>query len=191
MLKNEFAKGRIIFSANAEECKTLKKDTYLWMGGIMLLMILWDLFNVIYYNMTSIFIPQSDIRVFLLVIFSFGSIWFIIFGLGFKINVFRIYENGLSPPTKPLKNIFQKDYFVPYSEIKFVNIKNGPMYYELLLRNGKIIPMRAWPLYKFINEKQHKKVEPLMKKIHDFIEVENEKELKGEKGDWSFKISTS
>jgi hypothetical protein len=82
--------------------------------------------------------------------------------------------------------VFDKDYFVPYYEIKSVDVEGAPIYYELHLKNGKKVAMRSWPLYNFISERDHKKVEKIMKQVHDFIALENEKETKSEKPNWIF-----
>ena len=184
-------KGKVIFSGKADKCDKFKRDTYFWMGGIIAIVILIEIFTYIFDNIKPILVQgvQGDYKLLILYLFSIGCILYVIIGIGAKINLFAIHEYGISPPSKPWFRIFDKEYFINYNEIKNVNIEEAPVYYELQLKNGKKIVMRGWPLYNFINEKDHKKVEKIMKRVHDFIMLENEKEAKGEKPTWTFRGS--
>ncbi len=173
-------RGKVLLSGNAEECRKFKRDTYLWMGGMLIFAILFGNFNP---EMPPI-IMDEDIRVVLLYIFSIGVLLYILICIGARINLFAIYERGISPPAKAWSRVFAREYFIPYREIKEVKLDNAPVYYELILKDGKRVPMKAWWLYKFFTARNYKKVEKFMKVVADFIKEQNEKERRGEKAEW-------
>jgi len=176
-------RGRVLLSGNAEECRKFKRDTYLWTGWILIFIILFGNFNP---DVPPI-VMAEDIRVVLLYIFSVGVLLYIIIGIGARINLFAIYERGISPPAKPWSRVFAREYFIPYREIKEVNLENAPVYYELILKDGRRVPMKAWWLYRFFTAGNYKKVERFMKIVADFIEDQNGRERRGEKAEWALR----
>lgn len=126
----------------------------------------------------------NAVGVALLYVFSISACLFLFVYLGLKPQAFIVYEGSISPPMKPWKMIFMKEYFIPYEEIRRVNPEDE----KLVLKDGREIPLFSWFLYNFLSsERDVGRLKKLLRVIQDFIEETNRMETKGEKIDWVLK----
>lgn len=163
-------KGNLILSCNVKKCRKFKRDTYIFMGIPLVFIIFWEIFNYVYFDI--ILIPAEDINVNLLFIFSVGCVTTILIFLGLRINIFGIYEKGISPPYKPLSKMFIKDYFIPIYEISSIDTSQAPLTYVIKMKNGesKNIDMGHVFYFEFIDRTEHSKILPAMKKLNDLLQ---------------------
>ncbi len=130
-------KGKLLFDESYNpilRSKLHKFRIYLLLGGIIFLglMIFINWLAIIRFDSNPIFIFTylAGNLVFLIIILS------LIRGF-FATTFMKIYENGISLPTKSIKYTFKEEEFVPFTEIELIKIEQRMLSRRKLIMQGK------------------------------------------------------
>lgn len=177
-------KGKPIFSVNSKRMWKHKRDAYAWMGSLAFLSLCGLVYSLLEWKSMVDNPGINAVGVALLFFFSALSLLFLFIYLGLKPQAFIVYEGGISPPLKPWRTLFMKEYLIPYKEIRRVDPEDE----KLILKDGREISLASWFLYNFLSsERDVGQLKKLLRVIYDFIEEMNRMEAKGETMDWVLK----
>lgn len=178
---NLATKGNTIFSIDAKKIKNAKKDAWLLLGGGLIAMIFLS-------NLPpgpNPFFDMSNLSVLALAWFAVVGLTYFILSRGARPQQFAICEKSIAPSLKPWSKMFNKEYFIPYYEIKYIDVERkwGTIY----LKDGRKLSIRNWAIAQFLkSEKELEYLEELMVKIRDFVNTSNNLEKEGKSADWRF-----
>lgn len=181
---SNWEKGKPIFSVDLDGMRKHKKDALIWMGGIAILSLCGLAYTLLEWESVVDNPGINAVGVALLYVFTISATLFLFVYLGLKPQAFIVYEGGISPPLKPWRMLFVREYFIPYKKIGRVDLKDE----RLVLKDGREIALASWFLYNFLSsEGDVGQLEKLLRVIHDFIEEMNAMEVEGEETDWTLK----
>jgi hypothetical protein len=171
------SKGKPIYEVPVNTFRRVKRGNLLF---ILLFLIVMGVWIVLYAKYRYPFEYN--------IVFGIGVLGYLLIMIDYlKMNRFGIYENGISPPSRPLSMILTKTYFIPYSEVVDVNLESSSSkeaegvefdphtYYEFNLRNGKTvtISVTGWfgSLHRYVRmEREIKEVYRLLWMLKDELE---------------------
>jgi len=180
----DYNRGRVLLSADEGRVRMYKLHAYICAISVLGL----DIALLLVYispmhGVQPLFRDPVSLMVWLIPL-NLMLLLFIV--IGGRVNHFAIYEKGISPPSKPWSALFAREYFIPYRDIKEVITEDAPMYYELVLKSGKRIPI--WrPMPRFFTPEGYGKIREAMEIVADFVRDQNERERRGEGADWTLR----
>ncbi len=159
-------KGRVLFCVNRKRFRFYKITGYIMAISGLVLLTVWpylfyqmspEAIHTLFWNVCFLYYPIAYGLIFFMLIYGFVKDIL-------ELNMFCIYEKGISPPKKPLKMMF-KEYYIPFDEIKEIKFfdKEWPLDYELVLKNGDAVRIKSWYIYKFLDERDYENVDKYMR----------------------------
>ncbi len=171
-------KGKQIYIVDEERTRMHKRDTYLWLGTLILFVIFFGtLLSYYVLDGKMILLDILDIKFIIAAWGSIGAVSVVLLWAGVRVQPFAIYERGIVPPLKPWSKMFSKEYFIPYERMERIDTDR----WKIMEKGGRKSNLRSWFLFNFVRSgKEADRVEEMLKKIAKKINEERVKEIKEE-----------